>query len=53
MEKLTIKDLLSLENYDLKRDEIKNKLLEHKKNRSISIGDHIVLLFDYRKKVFY
>ena len=53
MEKLTIKDLLSLENYDLKRDEIKNKLLEHKKNRSISIGNHIVLLFEDYETIKY
>ena len=53
MEKLTIKDLLSLENYDLKRDEIKNKLLEHKKNRSVLIGNHIVLLFEDYETIKY
>ena len=53
MKKLVIKDLLSLENYDLKRDEIKNKLLEHKKNRSISIGNHMVLLFEDYETIKY
>ena len=53
MKKLAIKDLLSLENYDLKRDEIKNKLLEHKKNRSISIGNHMLLLFEDYETIKY
>ena len=53
MKKLVIKDLLSLENYDLKRGEIKNKLLEHKKNRSISIGNHMVLLFEDYETIKY
>tara|TARA_B100000953_G_scaffold11867_1_gene10647 strand:- start:339 stop:920 length:582 start_codon:yes stop_codon:yes gene_type:complete len=53
MKKLVIKDLLSLENYDSKRDEIKNKLLEHKKNRSISIGNHMVLLFEDYETIKY
>ena len=53
MKKLVIKDLLSLENYDLKRDEIKNKLFEHKKNRSISIGNHMLLLFEDYETIKY
>ena len=53
MKKLVIKDLLSLENYDLKRDKIKNKLFEHKKNRSISIGNHILLLFEDYETIKY
>ena len=41
--KLEPKDLLSLEEYDSKRDSIKKELISHKKNRTINIGDNIVL----------
>ena len=44
--KLEPKDLLSLEEYDSKRDSIKKELISHKKNRIISIGDNIVLIFE-------
>ena len=44
--KLEPKDLLSLEEYDSKRDSIKKELISHKKNRTINIGDNIVLIFE-------
>ncbi len=44
--KLEPKDLLSLEEYDSKRDSIKKELINHKKNRTISIGDNIILIFE-------
>ena len=44
--KLEPKDLLTLEEYDSKRDSIKKELINHKKNRTISIGDNIVLIFE-------
>jgi hypothetical protein len=44
--KLKIEDLLSLEDYDIKREEIKKNLVSHKKNRTVSIGEHIVLIFE-------
>ena len=44
--KLEPKDLLSLEEYDSQRDSIKKELISHKKNRTINIGDNIVLIFE-------
>ena len=44
--RLKISDLLSLEDYDKQRDVIKSKLIKHKKNRTVSIGDNIVLIFE-------
>ena len=44
--KLQPKDLLSLEEYDTERDSIKKELISHKKNRTINIGDNIVLIFE-------
>ena len=44
--KLKIEDLLSLEDYDVQREVIKKDLINHKKNRTVSIGEHIILLFE-------
>ena len=46
MHKLTANNLLSLEDYDKQREAIKSNLIKHKKNRAVSIGNHIVLLFE-------
>ena len=46
MDKLKTTDLLSLEEYDKQREDIKMDLLSHKKNRSVLIGDNVVLLFE-------
>ena len=35
MKKLTTEDMLSLEEYDKSREEIKSNIMSHKKNRSI------------------
>ena len=44
--KLKPQDLLSLEEYDSERESIKKELISHKKNRTINIGDNIVLIFE-------
>ncbi len=44
--KLKIENLLSLEDYDNQREDIKKDLIEHKKYRTVSIGEHIILLFE-------
>ena len=44
--KLKIEDLLSLEDYDDQREVIKKDLTSHKKNRTVSIGEHVILLFE-------
>tara|TARA_B100001057_G_scaffold482380_1_gene557588 strand:- start:341 stop:922 length:582 start_codon:yes stop_codon:yes gene_type:complete len=44
--KLKISDLLSLEQYDKQRDNIKKEVISHKKNRTLPIGDNIVLIFE-------
>jgi hypothetical protein len=46
MKELTSKNLLSLEDYDKQREQIKADLLLHKKDRSITIGENILLLFE-------
>jgi hypothetical protein len=51
--KLKIENLLSLEDYDNQREDIKKDLIEHKKNRTVSIGEHIILLFENYSTIKY
>ena len=44
--KLKAEDLLSLEEYDSQRDLLKKELIDHKKNRTVNVGDNIVLIFE-------
>ena len=53
MKKLIPTDLLSLEEYDKSREQIKSDLISHKKNRSIKIGDHILMLFEDYETIKY
>ena len=46
MKKLQYRDILPLDDYEIRRDSIKYKIIEHKKHRSVMIGDHILLLFE-------
>ena len=53
MKKLITSDLLSLEEYDKSREQIKAELISHKKNRSIKIGDHVLILFEDYETIKY
>lgn len=44
--KLTRKDLWSLEDYSEQRDTFRREVINHKKDRQISIGNHAVLYFE-------
>ncbi len=46
MTKLTRKDLYSLEEYSEKRDEYRKKIMAHKENRRLELGNHILLSFE-------
>jgi hypothetical protein len=46
MSKLTHDDLLSLEEYSRTRLEFRAKIMAHKKNRRVDIGDHASLYFE-------
>lgn len=46
MPRLSRKDLLSLEQYTEKRDEIRRAVMAHKKMRQVPIGDHLTLYFE-------
>ena len=51
--KLEISNLLSLEEYDSERENLKKDVINHKKNRTVSVGDNIVLIFEDYKTIKY
>jgi hypothetical protein len=46
MPQLTTADLLSLEAYAKARPQIRARIMEHKKNRIVHLGDHVTLIFE-------
>lgn len=53
MDKLSYEDLMSLEEYDRVRDEFRGKMVEHKKNRVVSVGGHMTVHFEDRMTMHY
>ncbi|MCS6786070.1 MAG: DUF3501 family protein [Thiobacillaceae bacterium] len=53
MEKLTRADLFSLEQYAQVRKDFRAKVLEHKKNRRLPLGEHAALYFEDRLTMQY
>ena len=48
MTKLSRKDLYSLEEYAEIRDDFRARVMQHKKNRRLDLGNNLVLLFEDR-----
>jgi len=46
MNKLTRKDLYSLEQYSEMRDDYRKKVMAHKENRRVELGNHVLLSFE-------
>ena len=53
MEKLKKEDLYSLEQYAEQRADFRSRVLEHKKNRRVTIGEHLSLYFEDRLTIQY
>jgi len=53
MEKLTRKDLYSLEDYAEHRDDIRSRVMSHKKSRKLHIGPVATLYFEDRQTIHY
>ncbi len=53
MSKLSRNDLMSLETYATERAEFRARVLSHKKNRKVMIGDHCTLYFEDRLTIQY
>lgn len=53
MEKLTVDDLMTLEDYARERAQFRHRVLAHKKHRFIALGEHARLLFENRQTIQY
>ena len=53
MQQLIRTDLFSLETYAEQRSEFRAKVLAHKKNRQVQLGDHATLIFEDRLTIQY
>jgi len=53
MAKLTRDDLLSLEEYAEQRSEFRARVMQHKKNRQVHLGEHVTLYFENRLTMQY
>jgi len=53
MDKLTIADLLSLEQYHKERTRMRAEVLAHKRNRQVALGPHLTLYFEDRLTMRY
>jgi hypothetical protein len=53
MDKLTRDDLMSLEKYSEARDEFRNTVLAHKRNRRLELGTNAALYFEDRLTMLY
>ena len=50
---LTLDDVLGLERYEAQRDEIRRRTIALKKNRRVSVGDCVTLIFENYATVFF
>jgi hypothetical protein len=53
MQPLTRSDLWKLEDYARERPAFRTRVLAHKKDRTVPLGDHLILLFEDRLTVHY
>ena len=53
MTELTLDSLWQRERYLKERDQFRDKVMQQKKLRKVSIGQHLTLLFENRQTVFY
>ena len=53
MQQLQRQDLYTLENYATIRDSFRAEIMQHKKHRSVQLGEHLRLLFEDRLTIQY
>ena len=46
MAKISRESLMSLETYAKARNDFRSRIIAHKKNRTVEIGDHVILIFE-------
>jgi len=53
MEKISLNDIVGLNAYEQKRDSFRKEIIELKKNRRVSVGDKVSLVFENRATVIF
>ncbi len=53
MQALRRDDILDRATYEAKRDEIRREVMAEKRHRRLAVGDHVTLLFETRKTLWY
>ena len=53
MQKVTLDELMGAERYEKERGEFRRRIIELKKNRRVSVGDHITFVFENRDTVLF
>jgi len=53
MMELTLDDILEIDRYELVRDEYRARVLVHKQDRRVAVGDKVTMLFEDRETVRY
>jgi Protein of unknown function (DUF3501) len=53
MKKIEVSELLDLTAYEKARETMRAAIIELKKNRRVSVGDHVTLLFENRETVLF
>ena len=53
MSGLTLDDILELDRYELVREEYRKRILAHKRDRRVAVGDKVTMLFEDRETVRY
>ena len=53
MEKISLNDIVGLNRYEQKRDAFRREIIELKKNRRVSVGDKVTLVFENRATVIF
>jgi hypothetical protein len=53
VKRITLDDILELDRYELVRAEYRTRVLAHKRNRRVAVGDRITMLFEDRETVRY
>ena len=53
MEPVRLEEILGRERYGVVREAVRRRIIEHKRSRRVTVGDHISLLFEDRATVWY
>jgi hypothetical protein len=53
MRKVTLDEIMGLERYERIRDEFRRRIIDLKKNRRVSVGDHITFVFENHDTVLF